>query len=223
MALRDAWFELKAAAEEPRADLRATVVRRAAERVDQAAATVAELVRPPDDRYFEDLPSRYTHVRRFLPSLLRLVTFDGTDAGKPVLAAWDFLRRQETHRPRPPWVDALYRPGFCSGSAGWVLCPPPLLPPSADHSSQALPTRGRRRAGWGAFDLRRRLASCVVLAPAVVPPVHPGKRRQLPGGDTAPRSLAVDQLGFVQGVHRLGQRVVVGIPLRADRGHRPLL
>lgn len=106
MALRDAWFELKAAAEDPQADLRATVVRLAAERVDQAAATVAELARPPDDRYFEDLPSRYTHVRRFLPSLLRLVTFDGTDAGKPVLAAWDFLRRQETQRPRPRWVDA---------------------------------------------------------------------------------------------------------------------
>jgi hypothetical protein len=106
MVLREAWFELKAAAEDPEADLRATVVRLAAERVDQAAATVAELARPPDDRYFEDLPSRYTHVRRFLPSLLRLVTFHGTDAAKPVLAAWDFLRRQEVERPRPRWVDA---------------------------------------------------------------------------------------------------------------------
>ena len=106
LALREAWFELKAAAEDPEADLRATVMRLAVEHVDQAAATVAELARPPDDRYFEDLPSRYSHVRRFLPHLLRLVTFEGTDAAKPVLAAWDFLRRQEVERPKPRWVDA---------------------------------------------------------------------------------------------------------------------
>ncbi len=81
MALREAWFELKAAAEDPEADLRATVVRLGTERVDQAAATVAELARPRDDRYFEDLPSRYTHVRRFLPSLLRLVSFAPTRLG----------------------------------------------------------------------------------------------------------------------------------------------
>ena len=67
---------------------------------------LARLARPPDDRFFEDLPSRYTHVRRFLPALLQLIAFDGTEAGRPVLAAIDFLRWRETERPRPRWADA---------------------------------------------------------------------------------------------------------------------
>jgi TnpA family transposase len=64
------------------------------ERLTAAARTVGELAAPPDDRqtYFETLLTRYSHVRQFLPRLLRTVTFAGTAAGKPVLAALEFLR-----------------------------------------------------------------------------------------------------------------------------------
>ena len=38
------------------------------------------------------------------------------------------------------------------------------------------------------------------------------------GVDVLPRALVADQLGLVQRVERLGQSIVVGIPLRAYRG-----
>jgi TnpA family transposase len=38
------------------------------------------------------LDARYSYVRRFLPSLLRTITFHGTPAGRPVLDALTFLR-----------------------------------------------------------------------------------------------------------------------------------
>ena len=40
------------------------------------------------------------------------------------------------------------------------------------------------------------------------------------GVDVLPGSLVADQLGLVQGVQRLGQSIVIGIPLRAYRGDR---
>jgi hypothetical protein len=63
-----------------------------------AVTTVTALTRPPDDRYYEDLLSRYGQMRQFLPTLLRTVSFDGTAAGRPVLDAVAFLRRIEGQR-----------------------------------------------------------------------------------------------------------------------------
>ena len=40
------------------------------------------------------------------------------------------------------------------------------------------------------------------------------------GVNVFPRALVTDQLGLVQGVQRLGQSIVIGIPLRAYRGDR---
>ena len=64
------------------------------ERLTAAARTVGALAAPPDDpqTYFATLLTRYSHIRQFLPRLLRTVTFEGTAAGKPVLAALEFLR-----------------------------------------------------------------------------------------------------------------------------------
>lgn len=120
LTLQEAWVDLKAAAEDPEADVRATIMRLAGERVDAAASIVTALARPPDDRYFEDLPSRY-HVRRFLPALLRLVPFEGTEAARPVLAAWEFLARQEGPRPRPRWSEAPLEVATGCGAPLW--CP----------------------------------------------------------------------------------------------------
>jgi len=65
-----------------------------------AVAQVQDLARPPDDNYYEELLSRYSHVRRFLPTLLHTITFRGTPAGQPILEAIDFLVRLE-QRPPP--------------------------------------------------------------------------------------------------------------------------
>ena len=49
-------------------------------------------------------------------------------------------------------------------------------------------------------------------------PVHPLGGGELDGVDVLPRALVADQLGLVQRVERLGQSIVIGIPLRAYRG-----
>ena len=63
-----------------------------------AGAEVENLTRPPDDNYYEELVDRYNSVRRFLPTLLRTVSFEGIQAGQPLLDAWAFLGRIENQR-----------------------------------------------------------------------------------------------------------------------------
>ncbi len=70
-----------------------------------AATTVADLTRPPDDTHYRDLRQQYTTVRRFLPSLLRTITFDGIGTGRPVVDALAFLARVEEGQ-EPDMVDA---------------------------------------------------------------------------------------------------------------------
>ena len=65
------------------------------DQLTQAVAQVADLVGPPDDHYYEDLRSRYSQVRRFLPALLEAVEFAATDASRPVTEAIRFLKAIE--------------------------------------------------------------------------------------------------------------------------------
>jgi hypothetical protein len=68
------------------------------ERLLEAGAQVETLARPPDDHYYPEIVDRYRQVRRFLPSLLRTVSFEGTQAGKPMLDTLDFLCHIEHQR-----------------------------------------------------------------------------------------------------------------------------
>ena len=54
--------------------------------------------------------------------------------------------------------------------------------------------------------------------PAIVEPIHPFKGGEFDRLEAAPGSPPVDQLGLVEAVDGLGQRVVVGIADAADRG-----
>ena len=60
-----------------------------------AALTVEHLARPADDQYYPELVERYRRVRRFLPTLLQTLQFEGTSAGAPVLTALAFLTTLE--------------------------------------------------------------------------------------------------------------------------------
>lgn len=61
-----------------------------------AAVRVGELARSDDaPPAYADLLTRYPYVRRFLPALLQTITFDGTEAGQPVLAALRYLKGLE--------------------------------------------------------------------------------------------------------------------------------
>ena len=75
------------------------------DQLTQAVAQVADLVGPPDDHYFEDLRTRYSQVRRFLPALLEAVEFAATDAGRPATEAFRFLKAIEGQK-RPDMSQA---------------------------------------------------------------------------------------------------------------------
>lgn len=62
-----------------------------------AVEAVSELSRQPQS-WVEQLLSRYSHVRRFLPALLEAVQLGATTGGQPVLTALDALRDLEGRR-----------------------------------------------------------------------------------------------------------------------------
>ncbi len=75
------------------------------DQLTRAVAQVADLVGTLDDHYFEDLRTRYSQVRRFLPALLEAVEFAATDAGRPATEAFGFLQAIEGQK-RPDMSQA---------------------------------------------------------------------------------------------------------------------
>ncbi len=65
------------------------------EELAEAVTLVELLARPRDERYEKELIDRYRRVRRFLPALLKTVTFKTAPSGVSVLRALDFLRSIE--------------------------------------------------------------------------------------------------------------------------------
>ena len=53
---------------------------------------VNALIRPADDVYYRELDAKYKTVRRFLPALVEHVRFVANTAGKPVVAAFEWLK-----------------------------------------------------------------------------------------------------------------------------------
>ena len=73
-------------------EVRETVFERiSAVRLQQAANRVAELARPDDDRYQQEMIEQYRRIQRFLPKLLRNVRFEGTPAGQATVKMLEFL------------------------------------------------------------------------------------------------------------------------------------
>jgi len=70
----------------------------AVETIAAAITQVEALARPADTTTQPELIERYTLVRRFLPTLLRTLQFEGTRAGQAVLDALTFLRSIEGQR-----------------------------------------------------------------------------------------------------------------------------
>jgi hypothetical protein len=64
--------------------LRATIYTQIGrEQVERAVAAIEALTRPEDDNYYEFLLNNYPTIRRFLPSLLRSIHFEGVKAAQP--------------------------------------------------------------------------------------------------------------------------------------------
>jgi TnpA family transposase len=103
------------------------------QRLVEAGAQVETLARPPDDHYYPELVDRYRRVRRFFPTLLHAVTFEGTQAGQPLLAAVRFLRQLEQQR-HPDMHDAPL--DFVPG--GWRRLVVPRHAPTVDRQAYTL-------------------------------------------------------------------------------------
>lgn len=63
--------------------------------LEYAIARVHAIVAHPGDRVAAGMRARYPHIRRFLPALLRHVTFDATTPADPALAAIQHLAAVE--------------------------------------------------------------------------------------------------------------------------------
>jgi hypothetical protein len=72
------------------------------ETLAEAMHQVDRLVRPPDEVYYPELQASYRRVRRFLPPLLRTMTFAASPAGQAVVDALGYLRHVEAPRSQAP-------------------------------------------------------------------------------------------------------------------------
>jgi hypothetical protein len=61
----------------------------------QMLTEIGQLVRPPDDVFYQSLDQQYGRVCRFLPALLSHIHFAAGHADTPLLDALDYLRLQE--------------------------------------------------------------------------------------------------------------------------------
>lgn len=68
------------------------------EQLTAAVAAVDATTRPAADTHLDDLFTRYSLVRRFLPALLSTLKLQAAPGGTDVLQAWEALRTLEGHR-----------------------------------------------------------------------------------------------------------------------------
>ena len=72
----------------PDGDLRTKLLEQIArDTLEHAVADVSTLIRPANNVYFKELESKYSTVRRFLPTLATHIHFGSNPVGAPVVAA----------------------------------------------------------------------------------------------------------------------------------------
>jgi TnpA family transposase len=158
--LRHAWMTISATLSDLEVDLRELVVTSMdIAAIDNAANVVGEIAREPDEDFQQELADRYATIRRFLPRLLKVITFGTSSAhGRHVLAALEFLRTIDKRR----------------GPIASSQVPAAFLP--AAWHRRAFPTEGELA---GQFDKRaytvaaaERLRECLRRHEMFVPGLH---------------------------------------------------
>jgi hypothetical protein len=64
-----------------------------------------------DDQYFKELRAQHRRLR-FLPAMLRTITFAGAPSGKPILVAIDYFRSVIDDQPRPGPAPTAFVPAW---------------------------------------------------------------------------------------------------------------
>ncbi len=75
----------------------------------QALIDVTRLVRPPDDVFYQELVGRQATVKKFLPTLLRVIQFDANPTAQPLLQALQWLHDRPDHDPPTTLVDKAWQ------------------------------------------------------------------------------------------------------------------
>ena len=92
-----------------------------------ALAEVNSLIRPPDDVFYQELVGKLATVKRFLPTLLRVVNFDAVPVARPLLQALAWLHEQPEHDPpvdivERAWQAHVVRPGGKVDASAFAFC-----------------------------------------------------------------------------------------------------
>jgi GAF domain-containing protein len=111
--------------------------------LETAVTTVITLAHPPADDAAARLLTRYSHLRRFLPTLLRTITFAGTASAQPVLAAVRFLQESEGRPRLDPAKLPPCRRDPCLAFIGSWCWHPTVGEPARLHLLRAGSTAGR--------------------------------------------------------------------------------
>jgi TnpA family transposase len=79
------------------------------DKLAQAASEVNKIVRPRDDVFYQELIKKQASVKRFLPTLLRVIRFGGNPAAESLLAALLWLKERPKHTPQTAFVNKAWR------------------------------------------------------------------------------------------------------------------
>ena len=75
----------------------------------QALTEVSSLVRPSNDVYYGELASKATSVKRFLPTLLRVIQFDANPVARSLIHALQWLHARPASEPPMAIVDKAWQ------------------------------------------------------------------------------------------------------------------
>jgi TnpA family transposase len=102
-----------------------------ANKIALAVNKVQEIVRPPNNVYFQELEKRYRRIRVFLPTLLKHLHFGSNHVGKPVTIALQWLKAHEineTHVKAPleavgeSWRSNVIKSNGAIDNRAYTLC-----------------------------------------------------------------------------------------------------
>ncbi len=91
----------------PDSDVRQAIFQRISrEELTEATILVDQKSTSQPPHYYDQLRASYRSIRRFLPTLLKTIEFQSLSSSRPLLEAWEFLRRLDHGEPKPDMQDA---------------------------------------------------------------------------------------------------------------------
>ncbi|HRE33286.1 MAG TPA: Tn3 family transposase, partial [Candidatus Berkiella sp.] len=92
-----------------------------------AVDNVSELIQPPDNVFYQELEQKKKIVKRFLSTLLHVITFDANQAGKSVVKGLAWLKSKQNDEPpmgivSKSWKRYIYSKDGKINSTAYMFC-----------------------------------------------------------------------------------------------------